>query len=96
MITHTKGKVNRVGVTETSLILHGSIPVYMQRQRMHLILGTSTVIYTIMIYRTAPLLRPPLLRPTFKKKRGGGVTTRTCAFASQLSPPPPSTNSRTL
>ena len=32
---------------------------------------------------------PPLLRPTFRKKRGGGgVTTRTCAFASQLSPPP--------
>ena len=22
-------------------------------------------------YRTAPLLRPPLLRPTFRKKRGG-------------------------
>ena len=30
-------------------------------------------------------------------KRGGGVTTRTCTFASQLSPPPPPpTNSRTL
>ena len=41
------------------------------------------------MYRTAPLLRPPFLRPTFRKKRGGGVTTRTCAFASQLSPPPP-------
>ena len=35
-----------------------------------------------------PLLRHPLLRPTFRKKRRGGVTTRTCAFASQLSPLP--------
>ena len=26
--------------------------------------------------------------PFFRKKRGGGVTTRTCVFASQLSPPP--------
>ena len=39
------------------------------------------------VYRTTPLLRPPLLRPTFRK-RGGGVTTRTCVFTSQLSPPP--------
>ena len=41
---------------------------------------------------------PPLLRPTFRKKRGGGgVTTRTCAFASQLSPPrPPSHEIRVL
>ena len=38
-------------------------------------------------YRAASLLRP-LLRPTSRKKRGGGVTTRTCAFASQLSLPP--------
>ena len=46
-----------------------------------------------MYYRTAPLLCPPFLRPTSKKKRGEGVT-RTCAFASQLSPPHP-TNLRT-
>ena len=38
-------------------------------------------------YRTAPLLRPPFLRPTSKKKRGEGITTRICAFTSQLSPP---------
>ena len=37
-------------------------------------------------YRTAPLLRPPFLRPTSKKKRVDSVTTRSCAFASQLSP----------
>ena len=48
------------------------------------------------MYRTAPLLRPPLLRPTFRKKRGGGVTTRTYAFASQLSPPPPLPRIRVL
>ena len=41
------------------------------------------------MYRTAPLLRPPFLRPTSMKKRGEGVTTRTCTFASQLSPPLP-------
>ena len=34
-----------------------------------------------------PAVTPPFLRPTARKKRGG-VTTRTCAFASQLSPPP--------
>ena len=38
-------------------------------------------------YRTAPLLRPPFLRPTSRKKRGEGVTMKTCAFASQLSLP---------
>ena len=53
-----------------------------------MIIDNRRVIEIIMLYRTAPLLRPPLLRPTFRKKRGGGVTTRTCAFASQLSPPP--------
>ena len=43
------------------------------------------------MYRTAPLLCSPFLRPTCTstKKREGRVTTRTCAFASQLSPPPP-------
>ena len=42
----------------------------------------------ISTYCTGPLLSPPLLRPTSRKKRGG-ITTRTCAFASQLSPPLP-------
>ena len=35
-----------------------------------------------------PLLRPPFLRPTSRKKRSEGITMKTCAFASQLSPPP--------
>ena len=42
------------------------------------------------VYRTAPLLRPPPFATYFQEKEGGGgVTMRTCAFASQLSPPPP-------
>ena len=44
---------------------------------------------TMFIYRTAPLLRPHPPFATymyFQEKEGGGrgVTTRTCAFASQL------------
>ena len=47
----------------------------------------NSIIY---MYRTAPLLcPPPPLCDLFSGKEGGGVTTRTCAFASQLSPPPP-------
>ena len=36
-----------------------------------------------------PAVTSSFLWPTSKKKRGEGVTTRTCAFASQLTPPPP-------
>ena len=46
-------------------------------------------------YHTAPLLRPPFC-DLLSGKRGGGVTTRTCAFASQLSPPPPLPRIRVL
>ena len=31
---------------------------------------------------------PPLFATYFQEKEGRGVTTRTCAFALQLSPPP--------
>ena len=37
---------------------------------------------------------PPPFATYFQEKEGGGVTTRTCGFASLLSPPPP-TNSHT-
>ena len=49
----------------------------------------GTPLLSLRMYRTAPLLRPPPPFATyFQEKEGGGVTTRTCAFASQLSPPP--------
>ena len=36
-----------------------------------------------------PTVTPPLFATYFQEKEGGGVTTRTCAFTSQLSPPIP-------
>ena len=43
-----------------------------------------------------PAITPPLFATYFQEKEGGGVTTRTCGFTSQLSPPPPHpSNSRT-
>ena len=35
-----------------------------------------------------PAVTPPPFATYFQEKEGGGVTTRTCDFASQLSPPP--------
>ena len=39
---------------------------------------------------------PPFCDLLSGKRGGGGVTTRTCAFASQLSPPPPIPRIRVL
>ena len=45
-------------------------------------------IRTYILY--CPDVTPPLFATYFQEKEGGGgVITRTCAFASQLSPPPP-------
>ena len=65
-------------------VLHAKISADMPISRKNrLDIGITILMF---IYRTAPLLRPrpPFLRPTSRKKRGGGATTRTCAFASQL------------
>ena len=46
--------------------------------------------YTIcLLYRTAPLLRPPPLRPTFRKKRGGGRNNEDLRFHLAVKPPLP-------
>ena len=47
------------------------------------------------IYRTAPLLCPPLFATDFQEKEGGGRNNETCTFASQFISPPP-TNLHTL
>ena len=45
-------------------------PYSLGRRQKHHYYGSQSV---NCVYRTAPLLRPPLLRPTFRKKRGGGA-----------------------
>ena len=42
------------------------------------------------VYRTAPLLRPPFLRPTSRKKREGGRNNEDLRFRLAVNPPPPS------
>ena len=65
-------------------------------------IGLRNILVCACMYRTAPLLRPPLLRPTFRKKRGGGggnnedLHFRLTVKPPPPPPPPPSTNSHTL
>ena len=47
------------------------------------------------MYRTAPLLRPPHLRPTFMKKRGGR-NNEDLRFRLAVKPPPPLPRIRVL
>ena len=67
---------------------HHSLIIYNieLRQHVHIHDAGGRSIQNIVPY--CPTVTPPFLRPTSRKKRGESVTTRTCAFASQLSPPP--------
>ena len=47
----------------------------------------STKVY-ILVVPYCLAITPPLFATYFQEKEGGGVTMRTCAFASQLSPLP--------
>ena len=40
------------------------------------------------MYRIVPLLRPPFLRPTFRKNRGGGCNNEDLRFCQAVKPPP--------
>ena len=54
------------------------------------------MIIVVYMYRTAPLLRPPLLRPTFRKKRGGGRNNEDLRFRLAVKPPSPLPRIRVL
>ena len=42
------------------------------------------------MYRTAPLLRPPLFATYFQEKEGGGRNNEDLRFRLAVKPPPPS------